>query len=332
MGEFVVADRVSRQSQVVNQELLENTVVNICGDDVASDLVHLGLIGLNVKGIVRKEQGPLFDTLAVDTKKLNYFQEAKTDGNYDYVICSKKEYSVKNNRLTFPRNNSYLAGMVAGRTLNALVRSIEQKDAILTEDNVESIDRKVSQKVLVVGAGGTGTYTAISALIAGYDVCVIDQDTIETSNFNRQVLYGGRQGEYKSEVLSQALNPLGNIEGVVGLIQDNKKLLSTYKDSIVFSCVDNTDTRIFLDEQRDEQGYTLIDTGTGPSNGRVHVAQNQSLQEQVVLIPEKKASCVLAAPSVVMPNMVVGSLAVHSAISKSQKPILYRGLNNEVVF
>ena len=331
MDEYAPPDRASRQAKVVDQERLEDTSVRVIGSDVAADLIHLGLIGLSVGSVVREEQGSLFDKLGLDVAELNYFQEQQKQGRADYTLATSDRYAIEEDTIFVPSNNNYFSGVVAGRSLNALVNLVEGKPAPLRDDCFSGLEQRVSGEVLVVGAGGTGTYTALSALLAGYDVCVVDQDVIETSNFNRQVLYGGRQGAYKAQVLAERLSPLGNVRGVIGLIQEQEELLHRYKDKTVFSCVDNTDARIYLDEQRAQARYTLIDTGTGPRNGRVHVADDTSLQDQVVLIPEKKTSCVTAAPSVVMPNMIVGSLAVHQAMNDSHSPLLYKGLTNEVV-
>jgi len=78
-----------------------------------------------------------------------------------------------------------------------------------------------SKKALVVGAGALGNFVALGLADLGIPFDIIDFDTIEAHNLNRQIFLYGREGEYKAEVLEQRLldyNPRASIRSIKGKI------------------------------------------------------------------------------------------------------------------
>lgn len=351
--QYIPSERASRQSKIINQEHMSSLCVRIEENKsqereknneqgIVSDLIHLGLIGLDVGEVVREQYGFLFNTLNLDPRELNIFQKVSQKRAKSKSVESERTYTIKVPRIENEDTiaYSYLACAKAGLALAQFVQEIdrekntnehirqnkpESKGEIFLEDLIRTSKEK--KNVLVVGAGGTGTYTCLSALLAGYSVTVVDFDAIETSNLNRQVFYAGHEGEHKANVLERRLSSLGQIKGLVSRIEDARCNLEDF--DYVFSCVDNTATRRYLDEicsRKQELGrVVLIDTGTGPFNGRVHVAKSKRLFDQIMLAPDAKSSCIQAEPSIIMPNMIVGSLALQRAVDGLEKPLLYKG-------
>ena len=84
----------------------------------------------------------------------------------------------------------------------------------------EAGQRKLAKsKIAVVGAGGLGTVSSLYLALAGVGyIRLIDQDTIETQNLHRQILYTPDDLHYpKAEVAAaklKKLNPLIEVEAV----------------------------------------------------------------------------------------------------------------------
>jgi sulfur-carrier protein adenylyltransferase/sulfurtransferase len=108
-------------------------------------------------------------------------------------------------------------------------------------------------KVLIVGAGGLGTPVAICLTAIGVGkIGIIDGDTIEISNLNRQFLFDENQiGLYKSDIITSKLrnqNPEIEIINFNFFVSGENidKILSEF--DIVCDCSDNLETRLLLDK------------------------------------------------------------------------------------
>lgn len=67
-------------------------------------------------------------------------------------------------------------------------------------------------KILVVGAGGLGCHVLKYLARSEFsEVHIVDADTLELSNLNRQVLYDETDvGKFKADVAAAKLNPRGS--------------------------------------------------------------------------------------------------------------------------
>lgn len=80
----------------------------------------------------------------------------------------------------------------------------ERLSLLIGEDNLNKIKGKT---ILIVGVGGVGGYTATSLVRSGIEnIIIIDYDTIDITNINRQITaYHSTIGKKKVDVLSNML-------------------------------------------------------------------------------------------------------------------------------
>src|SRR5574344_149915 len=118
---------------------------------------------------------------------------------------------------------------------------------LIGEDNLEKIQ---SKKILIVGIGGVGGTTYETLLRSGItDFTLIDFDTFDETNLNRQVLANlSNVGEKKVNVAidyAKRINKHAKVLGLDIFLDDsNINQLSNY-DYIIDAC-DSTKTKILL--------------------------------------------------------------------------------------
>jgi hypothetical protein len=81
-------------------------------------------------------------------------------------------------------------------------------------------------RVLVVGAGGLGSWAALGLARSGIgSLVIVDGDRFDRTNASRQLMYGGDLGEFKAEALARNLVPhmtmAGTIVGVTSFFDQN---------------------------------------------------------------------------------------------------------------
>jgi adenylyltransferase/sulfurtransferase len=113
--------------------------------------------------------------------------------------------------------------------------------------------RLKKSRVLIVGAGGLGSPVALYLAAAGVGhITIIDGDTIDLTNLQRQILFSTEQvGQMKAVVACQrllALNPDICVEAVTAHLRaDNVERLISQVDLVV-DCTDNFTARYLIND------------------------------------------------------------------------------------
>ncbi|ELA42836.1 uncharacterized protein VICG_00151 [Vittaforma corneae ATCC 50505] len=94
--------------------------------------------------------------------------------------------------------------------------------------------------VLIVGSGGLGSEVVKILKILKCSVTVIDYDTIETSNLNRQFYFQKEDaGKFKAKVVAEKTNS----KYIIGKIEDtSSSFLGSF--DVIFSCLDSVSSRM----------------------------------------------------------------------------------------
>ena len=151
-------------------------------------------------------------------------------------------------------------------------RKMSIADSVRAEKAV-SFPRLKSGRVLVVGAGGIGTYAALNLACLRIPFDVYDGDDIDATNLNRQVLYYDAIGRNKAAVLKQRLESLlgANMRAFGRFFDENEAKTAGKKYSAVLSCVDNWGARELLSRYAVANNIVLIDAGVGPFTARLDI-------------------------------------------------------------
>ena len=125
------------------------------------------------------------------------------------------------------------------------------RQTILKELGEKGQRQLAKSKVAIVGTGGLGTVSSLYLALAGVGyIRLIDQDTVETHNLHRQILYNPDDLHYpKTEVAAkklEKLNPLITVEAIPENVNaGNVELLLNGVDCIVDG-LDNLATRYIV--------------------------------------------------------------------------------------
>ncbi|KOS22638.1 Ubiquitin-activating enzyme E1-like protein [Escovopsis weberi] len=132
-------------------------------------------------------------------------------------------------------------------------------------------------RVLMVGAGGIGCELLKNLVLSGFgEIHIVDLDTIDLSNLNRQFLFRHEHIK-KSKALiakeaAQKFNPNVKIVAHHANIKDLEFTVSWFRSfKIVFNALDNLDARRHVNKMCLAADVPLIESGTTGFNGQVQV-------------------------------------------------------------
>ncbi|MFX0151133.1 MAG: ThiF family adenylyltransferase, partial [Candidatus Hodarchaeota archaeon] len=128
--------------------------------------------------------------------------------------------------------------------------------------------------VLIAGIGGTGSEVAKNLSLLGIGhLILVDDDSIEFSNLNRQLIFseedvGKKKAIIAKERIQEGFNPDIEISGYANRLQNIPMRLFEETD-IIAGCVDNFLARQFLNSITVELNKPLIDSATDGYFGQV---------------------------------------------------------------
>lgn len=138
-------------------------------------------------------------------------------------------------------------------TLNPKEIKRYARHLVLAEFGLESQQKLKSSRVLVVGAGGLGAPLLLYLAAAGVGhIGIVDFDTVDESNLQRQVLYTVQDvGQAKAEIAQQrlrALNPYIDVQIYQEALTSSNALEIISQYEVVADGTDNFPTRYLVND------------------------------------------------------------------------------------
>lgn len=124
---------------------------------------------------------------------------------------------------------------------------LDRLELLIGSENLKKIKTK---KVLVVGVGGVGGSTIISLIRSGIEnITVIDFDTVDTTNLNRQfVAYNSTIGKKKVDVIEKIIKDINlncNVNKYDIFLDKNNinEIFDKEKPDFIVDCCDSKETK-----------------------------------------------------------------------------------------
>ena len=194
--------------------------------------------------------------------------------------------------------------------------------------DIEAQEKLKLANVLIVGCGGIGCTTAELLARAGVGkISLIDADTVEISNLQRQMAFSQQDvGYYKAEILARRLrliNPYAEVEFYTErLDHSNAEHLMTAQDLILDGC-DNFETRYLVNALCKKLDLPLLSASAIGLTGQLFMVEGDAACYECLFPKEQQANeslrCADSGVLATTPN-VMASLQAHHAL-------LYLGLN-----
>ena len=175
---------------------------------------------------------------------------------------------------------------------------------IIIPDFAEGKQKKLKEsKVFIAGAGGLGSYIAINLAIAGVgEITIVDDDHVDISNLNRQILYSEEDLGKKKVVVAQKKLHLMNSDTKINPIDEKitgENIHDLAKNSeIIVDALDNFETRYILNSCSLDMNIPLVHGAIDGLEGRVTFLMPKKtpcLRCIIPHTPKKKTSPVLGA-------------------------------------
>ena len=225
------------------------------------------------------------------------------------------------------------AGLALEEIKKASLNSCEKKEIVSYEfANANNVKEDYSPyNVLLIGAGALGNFVGQGLAALGFNlVDILDFDTIEVTNLNRQLMFYGSVNQPKAKVLAERCaiirGPDAKYESIIEKF-DEKFSLEKY--DLVIDCVDNFETREIISKACVGAKVPLASGATSYSAGQAvlyvpgktgcpnHMLGLEELakraREAVAQREREGTGCIVQPdPSVIMSNQVVASLVMNS--------------------
>lgn len=188
--------------------------------------------------------------------------------------------------------------------------------------DIDGQEKLKQAKVLIIGAGGLGCAASQYLAVAGVgEITIVDFDTVELSNLQRQVLHFDENiGQAKVLSAKQTLaklNPLININAINALLDDTEIDTLVSQHTLVLDCTDNVTVREQLNKSCFMHKIALVSAAAIRMEGTVTVfdyhANTPCYQCFSALFGEQQLTCVesgILAPVVGMIGCIQATEAI----------------------
>ena len=157
--------------------------------------------------------------------------------------------------------------------LSAEEMQIYNRQIMIPEIGKDGQERLKKSRVFIAGAGGLGSPATLYLAAAGVgSIIIADNDTVEASNLNRQILHwkknvGDKKTESGREKIT-SLNNLINVETVYETITENNIIELTEECHAIVDAMDNIETRFALNKAAIEWNIPLFHGAVSGMEGR----------------------------------------------------------------
>lgn len=137
------------------------------------------------------------------------------------------------------------------------------RHVLLPEIDIEGQQKLLASQILVVGLGGLGSPAAMYLASAGIGRLILtDDDTVDLSNLQRQILHGtpdiGRKKTDSAKSVLTALNPDLSYEWLDRRLQEDELEDLVEQVDLVLDCSDNLRTRFMINRVCVRTGTALV--------------------------------------------------------------------------
>jgi molybdopterin/thiamine biosynthesis adenylyltransferase len=320
------AEALEKRVQKINP-LTSVTGIHMTLDNITESLVEppdITVIATNDKDTIDRYRR-LFSGSATTT----YVAE----GDRNAVLFSKIKPGTKIPDYTYHHQEAVNSEIISGFLCEEIVKKLMNGGIVeLMKYNPNAYKLKgkkctelvplKNKKAIVVGAGALGNFLGIGLAHCGLEeIYLVDDDIVDVTNLNRQILFYDSVGKYKAEVLAERLmeiNPDVKVTPIKERVTEKfENKVIKIKPDILFDCVDNLSTRSILNHFAIRNQIPLISGGTDYEKGQVVVYQpgksaclNCRLNVDKALVEARRSSsCIYApTPSVVIINHIIGGL------------------------
>jgi molybdopterin/thiamine biosynthesis adenylyltransferase len=148
------------------------------------------------------------------------------------------------------------------------------RQLIIPDFGEESQKKLKDSHVVIVGIGGLGCASATYLTAAGVGhISIVDFDTVELSNLNRQILYWEDEIGEKKVVVAQRklskLNPTVEINPIFAKITNENVLSIIDKSQVVIDGLDNSATRLVVNSACVKQKTPYVYGGVARTRGMI---------------------------------------------------------------
>ena len=164
-------------------------------------------------------------------------------------------------------------------TLTEQELQIFSRQLILKDFNEKNFEFIQKQHIAIIGVGGIGCPTALYLVATGIkNLTLIDNDIIQLSNLNRQILFSKKDiGKKKVDVAKEklnAINPDNHINAISTMLSEENVFQHLLNVSLVIDTTDNWKSMVLINEYCVKQSIPLLSCSVIGYDGQVILFKN----------------------------------------------------------